>query len=277
MRMPCTNRTLWLPVLLLGLLAGPVLAVDGVIEINQAKVKAGGVTASDSPLFPVTIDHSGSYRLTSNLDVTDASARPGGTSAENQTAIRVSADYVTIDLNGFSIVGPAVCTGTGPSLSCTSAGLGSGISDATAGGISHVTVLNGSVHGMGLTGIFMPVVDDARIERVQLASNGAAAIALGQRATVTGCSASHNGAAGMVVGEGSAVRDNVVFANKLVGILAGQSCLVAGNVAAYNGEQGLDLGFGSGYVNNSLNFNTLAAVSGGVNLGQNVCSGAVCP
>ena len=42
-------------------------AVDGVIEINQARALAGGVLGDairDPPGFPVTIDRSGSYRLT---------------------------------------------------------------------------------------------------------------------------------------------------------------------------------------------------------------------
>jgi hypothetical protein len=37
-----------------------VAAVDGVIEINQARVLAGGITPADTPGFPVTIGTSGS-------------------------------------------------------------------------------------------------------------------------------------------------------------------------------------------------------------------------
>jgi len=47
--------------------ARPLAAVDGVIEINQARALAGG--PGDEPGFPVTIYASGSYRLTSNLSV----------------------------------------------------------------------------------------------------------------------------------------------------------------------------------------------------------------
>ena len=49
--------------LLLGL-AGPLYAVEGVIDINQARALAGGVTPGDTPGFPVTVSQSGSYRLT---------------------------------------------------------------------------------------------------------------------------------------------------------------------------------------------------------------------
>ena len=44
---------------LLVALAGPALAVDGVIEINQTAALAGAVTATDSPEFPVTLDAPG--------------------------------------------------------------------------------------------------------------------------------------------------------------------------------------------------------------------------
>ena len=41
-------------------LAGQAYAVDGVIEINQARALAGGVTPGDTAGFPVTISVSGS-------------------------------------------------------------------------------------------------------------------------------------------------------------------------------------------------------------------------
>ena len=62
------------------LVGAPARAVDGVIEINQARALAGGVTPGDAAGFPVTITASGSYRLTGNLTVD-----------ENTTAISVTA------------------------------------------------------------------------------------------------------------------------------------------------------------------------------------------
>ena len=48
-------------------IGAPALAVDGVIEINQAKVIAGGITGGDGAGFPALISAPGSYRLTSSL------------------------------------------------------------------------------------------------------------------------------------------------------------------------------------------------------------------
>src|SRR2546426_5014835 len=88
-------------------LAFPLHAVDGVVLINQSNALAGNVTPGDAPGFPVTISVSGSYRLSSNLTVPDA----------NTNAIEIKTSGVTIDLNGFSILGPTVC-----STSCSPAG-----------------------------------------------------------------------------------------------------------------------------------------------------------
>ena len=133
-------------------LAGPAHAVDGVIEINQARAKAGGVTAGDAPLFPVTLSQPGSYRLTGNLDLTDASARAPSTDAKDVKAIDVTASDVTIDLNGFSIIGETSCPGFPPV--CT--GTGSGVGIASASETFSVAVENGVVRvpqgpGLGVT------------------------------------------------------------------------------------------------------------------------------
>jgi hypothetical protein len=76
--------------------APPVWAVDGVTEINQTTITASGG-------FPYSISTSGSYRLTSNVTVPDV----------NTTAIVITAPGVTLDLNGFAILGPVTCSGDG--------------------------------------------------------------------------------------------------------------------------------------------------------------------
>jgi hypothetical protein len=72
----------------IALAASSARAVDGVFEINQTIVTAAGG-------FPYSITQPGSYILTGNLMV----------SAAGTNAINVLAAPVTIDLNGFSIVG----------------------------------------------------------------------------------------------------------------------------------------------------------------------------
>src|SRR5689334_9247316 len=74
--------------------ASPVAALDGEVLIDQSIATAGGVTPADGPGFPVTISRSGKYKLKGNLNV------PNGTDA-----FVVTADNVTLDLNGFRMAG----------------------------------------------------------------------------------------------------------------------------------------------------------------------------
>ena len=91
-----------------------------VILIDQAKAMAGNVTPGDAPGFPVSITRAGSYRLSSRL------RSPSG------VAIEITADNVSLNLNGFAIVGSNVF----PS------------GDAIIGdGRKHVRIHNGSVVG----------------------------------------------------------------------------------------------------------------------------------
>jgi hypothetical protein len=177
---------------------GSAYAVDGVIEINQARVKAGGVTPGDTPLFPVTIDQPGSYRLTGNLDVTDATARPPGTLPENTTAILVTANGVTIDLNGFAIMGATTCSG--PPVSCTPVGTGVGIDAAATTGAG---AMNGVVRGMGSAGVLLGRTSQA--ERIRAEHNGDSGISLPVSGTddvgaslLSNCTARLNGRTGLV-------------------------------------------------------------------------------
>jgi hypothetical protein len=113
--------------------------VDGQIAITQARAMAGGVTPGDAPGFPVTISQPGSYVLSGILTVPNA-----GTDG-----IVIAASHVTIDLNGFAILGPTDCSG---GLSpCAGAGTGHGITTPTDQ--FNITIRNGTIQGMGFAGI----------------------------------------------------------------------------------------------------------------------------
>ncbi len=117
------------------LAAAPISqADDGVIPINQ--VCAGfGCMNGDSGGFPVTINLPGSYQLTSNLE----------SSSNTVDVINITADNVTLDLNGFAIIGPRSCTGDNTSLNCSNSGMTAiGIE---AVGRKNLVIRNGSVTG----------------------------------------------------------------------------------------------------------------------------------
>ncbi len=145
-------------ILMLGLILGvtaPSYAVDGVLEINQACAVNTGCFSGDSAGFPVTIGQAGSYQLTGNLTVPD----------ENTTAIQIIIANVTVNLNGFAIIGPTQCSGIPPLCS----GLGNGV--GITGSAGRTTVKNGTIHGMGSAGILLTGTSN-EVSALSLNSNG---------------------------------------------------------------------------------------------------------
>jgi hypothetical protein len=193
------------------LLAAPAtsLADDGVIEINQAKVLAGGITPGDTPGFPATLTQPGSYRLTGNLDRTGV--------ALSTTAIVINASDITLDLGGFTLLGPAVCSGT-PVTGCTNTGTGDGI--LAVSDYENVTVRNGTVRGMPRSGVRV-LGPSSIVERVRALSNGLHGMEL-SRGVVSGS-----------VGSGN-LQDGI----------SASTSLVEGSIAIDNGSDGIDTALG---------------------------------
>lgn len=95
--------------------------------------------------FPVKITKGGSYFLGSNLLV----------GVTHSDAIKVTVSNVSINLNGFSIIGPLAGSGIG----------------VDAAGMTNVTVANGTVTGMGAAGISLG--NNGVVQNVQVLANGA--------------------------------------------------------------------------------------------------------
>ncbi len=198
----------------------PGSASEGVVEINQARLTAGGVTAGDTPGAPVTLSQSGSYRLASDLRSLSRAV----------SVIEITASRVTLDLNGFS-VGP--CLGVNFPVICPP-----GSADAIiAAGVEQITVENGRVIGAGRRGIDFSALEATRIERVSVSGSGAGAIHLGPGAIVRDVVAEENDS-GVYVGPGSlidgcVIRDNTSPAIGIVnptGPPAGYvNCVITGN------------------------------------------------
>jgi parallel beta-helix repeat protein len=260
------------------LVTAPAGAVDGVKLIKQPKS------------FPIVISTPGSYRLRKNITVPD----------ENTTAINITADDVTLDLNGFSIIGPTVCSGD-PVTSCAPTGSGRGIVSAV--GTANTTILNGTVRGMGDDGIAL-LGPSARFERLRVvsnaghgidfeddvcvirdsvvSSNGAAGIHfIANYCAVTGNVVSSNHGDGINAYDGSVVSGNTVRSNGAEGVIASQGSLVIGNIIGSNVDGGFDINTDVGYAGNVLTGNNHGMeqqVFGGTQIGGNVCgSDTTCP
>jgi hypothetical protein len=199
-------------------------AADGAVLIDQNRAMAGNITPGDEPGFPVTISQPGSYRLAGNLTVPDA----------DTSAVVITADAVTLDLNGFSVAGPLLCTG-GPAVTCLAAGSGIGIQAprVLAGGPRGVRVFNGSVRGMGSVGIALSG-DGSSVDHVTVHQNAGGGMTVTGSVTVS--SATLNGSFGII---GLTVRDSSAVENAGDGILLQSGGVATGNSSSSNGGVGL--------------------------------------
>ena len=203
------------------------------VVITQAKANKGNVTAGDAAGFPVTISTRGSYRLGSNLFISNA----------DTTAIEITADNVTLDLNGFTIFGPNVCTRNptpvGSFTTCNANGSGRGINT----GNSNIAVINGTVTGMGEIGVLTGT--DSRIENVRAISNGGDGLRSNDRSLVRNSEAIRNGGNGIYV---DAVFTPVAHAG---------SSLITDNITVANDGGGISVpfSFGNTFVGNTANDN----------------------
>jgi hypothetical protein len=240
-------------------------ASDGVVEINQVRALAGGVTASDEPGFPVTLSQ-GSYRLTSDLDLR------GLRGAEDLTAIQSGSEDVTIDLNGFSIIGPVQCSGS-PRV-CAPAGDGVGV--FTSAGSA---VRNGTVTGMGDRGVSAGFGNVIR--NVRAIGNAGAGISVAHYSTMMGCTSSFNGGPGILVGgSGVSIQESSVKGNGGAGIeieAGPDGVLIRRTTAANNGLDGVRFTASTtaGVLSNNLFVNGGRGIEGAptVGYGSNVIGG----
>ena len=220
------------------------------------------------------ITKSGSYYLTEN--VTGIATRVG---------IEIAASDVTIDLNGYVLVGVP--------------GSAAGIATLTPG-LSNITVRNGTVRDWAQYGIDLASipVDGASIESVRVVgnlfdgarvgtaamirdsrasanggagfrvvgaggsidnshadNNGEAGISTFEDAVVSNCRANNNAIAGILSASGALITDCLASNNQGVGIQANSSCTVANCSVTKNWTDGILIGSNCTVRSNNCAFN----------------------
>lgn len=148
------------------LAAAPALAQ---LTIDQNKALAGGITAGDTAGFPVLLSQPGHYKLNGNLAVPDG-----------VVGILITAENVTMDLNGYTVRGPVTCT-RNTSTRYVDCGPVNSLSVGIYSAQKDTVVRNGMVRGFSGTG-------------VSLVQTGAA----------EGLRLSHNAGYGLFINEGDA-------------------------------------------------------------------------
>ncbi|MGV6851074.1 MAG: right-handed parallel beta-helix repeat-containing protein [bacterium] len=225
-------------ILVCSLFATNTYAVDGVLEINQTCATQLGCFSGDTPGYPVTIDGSAgvSYKLTSSLIIPTV----------DTNGIEITSPSISIDLNGFEIVGIA-CVGA--TSNCTPAtGTGTGI--YASSNYSNISISNGSVTGMGDSGIYLSG-DACAISKVRSRWNRLEGIFFACPGSVINSTISDNGRNGIYTSSSAKVIGNVVSSNGQNGIQAGSGSTIANNTAYNNGGDGIQVLHGSTIANNT--------------------------
>jgi hypothetical protein len=177
----------------------------------------GGLTAAATSVAAApkainscqVISESGSYIVTKNLKAAG-------------DCVIVTADNVTIDLDGYTLEGD---------------GTGQGVGDADVAR-QNITVRNGTIRnfrvGVSLAKPGGPHSVRSVVERIRAVQNTFFGIRSGQNSVVRDCIASDNGTSGMFV-SGGLIVGNIANDNASVGILALCPSNFVGNYANGNG------------------------------------------
>lgn len=192
---------------------GPIGPTMKTLTEVEPRVPVQSLPGSATALH--VISESGSYYLTGNI-----------TGVTGKNGIEVAADNISIDLNGFSLVGAV------------------GAVSAVAILEPHhsLTVKNGSMiawPGAAVGGGVDP--DSSLIRNLIVKSSSGGGISVGARSIVAECSIDAFGS-GIIVGEGSIVRDCTVTSGGSVGITAGQDVRILDCLINKCGNDGIRAG-----------------------------------
>lgn len=186
----------------------------------------------------------GSYYLTGN--VTGAAGRHG---------IEIAASGVTIDLNGFELIGV-------PGM-----GAFDGV-NASGAGLSDLVVRNGSIRGWGDAGVDLSTAAavNCRLERLSISNSAGHGISVVGPAVITGCTLRGNQLNGINAGNTCVITDCVATQGGGNGIAAGTGATISNCTASGNATHGFSIVGSSSLSNCSAALNSASgfSVSGNV-------------
>jgi parallel beta-helix repeat protein len=215
---------------------GPAPTMNTLKEIYD-KVAIG----TEIKFLPYEIDSPGFYYITQDL------TSPAGTHG-----ITITADNVTLDLMGFSLIGHG---GTG------------NYDGVFMDGRTNVEIRNGTIMNFRFgihennynskghliinvkavsneTGIYLNSKGNM-VNGCKVLSNIEMGIYVGAGSSITGNTAHDNGSLGIITHNGSIITGNTVYGNGFGGIQAGSGSTVTGNTAHDNISLGILAGYGS--------------------------------
>lgn len=218
--------------------AGPITPPPGPVTGTPGPEPRIAINAVNTPgdagsVFRIT--QPGSYYLTGNV-----------VGESDKEGILIVASHVTVDLNGFAVVGTT--------------GSKSGI--AAGGGAVGLRLRNGVISGWGDDGVALPLGGGSAtlIENLVVTGNASDGIRSGGGAIVRGCVARGNGGVGISTASSCQVIECTSIDNGGTGIFVATESIVANCASILNDADGIYLSTGSHAINNSVNQNGLHGI-----------------
>ncbi len=209
------------------LIAGPINPPPGAVTSTlktlfevEPRVAVNFTNTPADPNCIFRIDKAGSYYLTDDV---------GGLSGK--AGIEIAASDVTLDLNGFSLVGvPGSLDGI----------------VVDVGSPSDIEIRNGSIREWGRSGIDLlsAGVINSRIDSVRSTGNAGNGISVAASTIVSNCVVGGNAAQGLFTQQSCTVTGCISRANTGLGIIVGSGSTISDCVASFNGGDGFDVGAG---------------------------------
>lgn len=285
-----------------------VLALSGSLLAGPLSPPSGPITSTMKPLdqiearTPITNDtcpgnsscvfritQPGSYYLTANLSV-----------PASKTGIRIASPGVTIDLNGFEIIGqanswagidfenqsgsyPGTVVRNGKVRNCGVSGVslyatgtkGSIVEQIVATGNGQIGILVSDAGVLrqcsavenGAAGIQAGTSGSSIVEHCVSVGNGGAGFSIfGQGGTVRDCSSTQNTGDGFVLGNGASISDCTARGNNSVGFFLSNGSSVRNCTSSNNGLDGIRVSNDCQVVNNHCDSNGLGGEGAGIRL-----------
>jgi parallel beta-helix repeat protein len=237
--------------------------------LTQVEPRTPVQTLSGDPNSLYVIDQPGSYYLTDNI-----------TAVSGKNGIKITADDVALDLNGFALIGTGGVRGVWASVA-----------------LSNLTIQNGTVRSWGVRALALGDTDNSRVERLCIEYNNSG-LQIRNGCVITGCTLSSNLGIGIDAGSGCVIRDCAASFNSTsyvitvgagctiidcsvsdslgTGIYASSASKVSGCAVKWNTDHGIHVGYACLVVGNTCSDNSTGIyVSGTKNRieGNNVCNG----
>ncbi len=218
--------------------AGPITPPPGPVAGTPGPEPRIAINAVNTPgdadsVFKITAP--GSYYLTGNV-----------AGESDKEGILILASHVTVDLNGFAVVGTT--------------GSRSGI--AAGSGAVGLRLRNGVISGWGDDGVSLPLGSGSStlIEDLLVTGNADVGINSGGVAIVRGCVVRGNGNVGISTGSACQVIECTSMDNGGTGIFVASESIVANCASILNDADGIYLTSGSHAINNTVSQNGLHGI-----------------